>query len=68
MAFAKDIIVDKPIPTWFFQIIDDLHEVEDSVTLSHINLRKFPSSEFLRSIHESRSTSPVVIHPVPSGP
>jgi hypothetical protein len=67
MAFAKDIIVDKPIPAWFFQILDDLHEVEDSVTLSHINLRKFPSSEFSRSIHERRLISPVIIHSVPSG-
>ena len=41
MAFAKDIIVDKPIPAWFFQVLDDLHEVEDSVTLSFVNLREF---------------------------
>jgi hypothetical protein len=41
-AFAKDLIVDKPIPQWFFQILDMLHEVEASVTVSHVRLRKVP--------------------------
>jgi hypothetical protein len=44
-AFVRDMIVDKPVPGWFFQLLDELHEVEASVTISNIRLRKFPSSE-----------------------
>jgi hypothetical protein len=46
-AFAKDMIVDKPIPGWFFQLLDELHEVEADVTISNVRLCKFPSSESL---------------------
>ncbi|KAF8221557.1 hypothetical protein L208DRAFT_1327277 [Tricholoma matsutake] len=38
ITFAKDIIVDKPIPEWFFKILDALHEVEASATITNVNL------------------------------
>ena len=45
IAFVGEIIVDEPIPGWFFQLLDELHEVEASVTSSTVHLREFPSSE-----------------------
>lgn len=40
LVFAKQIILKKPISDWFLQMLDDLHEVEYSVTLSNVMQRK----------------------------
>jgi hypothetical protein len=40
--FARCIILDKPIPEWYYQSLDELREVESSVTVSHVTLCKSP--------------------------
>jgi hypothetical protein len=44
-AFAKGIILDKPIPEWYFQVLDELREVEATATVSNVRLRKVHSSD-----------------------
>ena len=60
IAFARDIIVDKPIPEWLFQILDELHEVEASATVSNVQLRKisFFLKILIRPIHEKNKFIP----------
>jgi hypothetical protein len=67
-AFVRDMIVDKPIPGWLFQLLDELHEVEADVTISNVRLREFPGvlQNLWRSTHDS-STSSDVLHSVSSG-
>ena len=40
IAFVGEITVDEPIPRWF-QLLDELHEVEASATSSTVHLCKF---------------------------
>ena len=42
ISAARNQVVNKPIPEWFFQLLDELHEVEASVTATSINFRKAP--------------------------
>ncbi|KAF8232122.1 hypothetical protein L208DRAFT_1436786 [Tricholoma matsutake] len=37
-AFARDIMLAKPMPGWCFQLLDELHDVEDSVAISTVRL------------------------------
>ncbi|KIY64472.1 hypothetical protein CYLTODRAFT_380853 [Cylindrobasidium torrendii FP15055 ss-10] len=36
--YAKALVVDKPLPSWIFEFIDLLHEVQDSMTVHFIRV------------------------------
>lgn len=38
--FAQSLVLSKPIPSWFLQLLDMLHEVEDNVDHNSIRIRK----------------------------
>ena len=57
-AFARTLVLDKPIPEWFFQLLDLLHEVEDSMTIAHVRVRKCPSQFALIYLHGIRWPAP----------
>jgi hypothetical protein len=42
----NDLAADEPVPEWVFRTIDILSTIEDSMTLSRVQLRKiFKASE-----------------------
>ena len=59
-TFARNFVLDNPLPEWFFPLLDELHEVEESVTISHIRLRKVSSSNFHMYSYDS-VTSRIII-------
>jgi hypothetical protein len=44
--FTRDLVLETPIPDWFYQLLDLLAEVEDSMTLSAVRVGKASSSTF----------------------
>lgn len=66
-AFAKDMILDKPLPKWFFRIMDELEEVEASVTIEEANLRAISFVIHVRDQLTKIQNSSPDVHPVPSG-
>ena len=54
---ANALIVDKPVPEWVFQIFDELSVVEDSMTLSRVQLRKISETSEPLNVAYDRSTN-----------
>ena len=48
-AFVKSIILERPIPEWYLQLLDKLHEAEESVIISSVNHCNIWSSQFLQT-------------------
>jgi hypothetical protein len=56
---ANALVVDKPVPEWVFGIFDELSVVEDSMTLSRVQLRKISKiSEPLDVVYDRLTNQP----------
>lgn len=40
-SYAESMVVIKPISSWFFQLLEMLHEVEDSMLVTALRVRGF---------------------------
>ncbi|KAG6864006.1 hypothetical protein C0991_001153, partial [Blastosporella zonata] len=45
IGFARSMRINRPIPDWFFQFLDMLHEVEDTMTFSYVRV---PPSSYVQ--------------------
>ncbi|KAF5354617.1 hypothetical protein D9757_009569 [Collybiopsis confluens] len=50
-SYVKSLVTDKPIPEWFFKILDLLGEVEDTVTCSKVRVSPSHFVQFHKAVN-----------------